>query len=59
MPEVVEILETDQKIVMCGGGGEQRHPRIFLQIGQESEIEFPYYGRVYKYHRRLLLDTAS
>ena len=60
MPEPVEILETDLKILMCDRGGEQLgHPRIFLQIGQESEIEFPYYGRVYKYHRRLLLDTAS
>ena len=39
MPEPVEILETDLKILMCDRGGEQLgHPRIFLQIGQASEI---------------------
>ncbi len=60
MPESVEILETKPKIVACDGGGEQLgHPRVFLQIGQKSEIECPDFGRGYKYHRRLLLDTAS
>ena len=39
MPEPVEILETKPKIVACDGGGEQLgHPRVFLQIGQKSEI---------------------
>ncbi len=39
MPESVEILETKPKIVACDGGGEQLgHPRVFLQIGQKSEI---------------------
>ena len=54
MPKPVEILETDSKTVACdGGGGPLGHPRVFLQIGQENEIECPYCGRVYKYRRRV------
>ena len=60
MPKPVEILETDSKTVACdGGGGALGHPRVFLQIGQENEIECPYCGRVYRYRRKVLLDTAS
>ena len=60
MAKPLEILETNSKTVVCdGGGGALGHPRVFLQIGQENEIECPYCGRVYKYRHRVLLDTAS
>ena len=60
MAKPLEILETNSKTVVCdGGGGALGQPRVFLQIGQENEIECPYCGRVYKYRRRVLLDTAS
>jgi len=60
MPKPVEILETDSKtVVRDGGDGPLGHPRIFLQIGHENQMACSYCGRVYKYRRRVLLDTAS
>jgi uncharacterized Zn-finger protein len=41
--EVPEIVETDQHRVSCdGGGGALGHPRVWLEMGDESFVECPY-----------------
>ena len=58
-PAAETIFTNDSRVACNGGGGPLGHPRIFLQIGHENQIACPYCGRVYKYRRRVLLDTAS
>ena len=44
--EPVEIVETDNPKVACeGDGGALGHPRVFLNMGDKSEIDCPYCGR--------------
>ena len=44
--EPVEIVEVeDVKVVCDGGGGAVGHPRVFLNMGDKSEIDCPYCGR--------------
>ena len=44
--EPVEIVETDNPKVACeGDGGVLGHPRVFLNMGDKSEIDCPYCGR--------------
>jgi uncharacterized Zn-finger protein len=41
--EAAEIVETDSTRVACdGGGGALGHPRIFLEMGDEAQVECPY-----------------
>jgi uncharacterized Zn-finger protein len=38
-----EIVETDNSRVACdGGGGALGHPRVFLEMGDETQVECPY-----------------
>ena len=38
-----EIVETDQTRVACdGGGGALGHPRVYLEMGDETFVECPY-----------------
>lgn len=40
-----EILEIDDHRVACdGGGGALGHPRVFLEMGDEAQIQCPYCG---------------
>ena len=56
MPKPVEILETESTTVACdGGGGALGHPKVFLQICNQNEIECPYCGRIYKYRKKVPL----
>jgi uncharacterized Zn-finger protein len=41
--EAPEIVETDNTRVACdGGGGALGHPRVFLEMGDETSVECPY-----------------
>ncbi len=41
-----ETIETDSKRVACdGGGGALGHPRVFLEIGGDTEVVCPYCSR--------------
>ncbi len=41
-----ETVETDSTRVMCdGGGGTLGHPRVYLEMGDESFVECPYCDR--------------
>jgi uncharacterized Zn-finger protein len=38
-----EIVETDHTRVACdGGGGALGHPRVYLEMGDETSVECPY-----------------
>ena len=41
--EAPEIVETDKTRVACdGGGGALGHPRVYLEMGDETAVECPY-----------------
>lgn len=42
-----EILRVDTKTVACDGGGALGHPRVFLNMGDEGEVECPYCDRMF------------
>ncbi len=38
-----EIVETEEHRVACdGGGGALGHPKVFLEMGDETAVECPY-----------------
>ena len=44
--EAVEIIEADDPEVACdGGGGALGHPRVYLHMGANRDIDCPYCGR--------------
>jgi uncharacterized Zn-finger protein len=43
-----EIIETDDSVVACnGGGGPLGHPLVYLNLGTKGQIECPYCSRLY------------
>ena len=41
--EAPEIVETESTRVACdGGGGALGHPRVYLEMGDETSVECPY-----------------
>ena len=53
--EAPEIIEVDTSRVSCDGiGGALGHPRVFLEMGDESAVECPYCDR-----RFVLRDGAG
>jgi uncharacterized Zn-finger protein len=46
-PTPTEIIDVDQPVVACdGGGGTLGHPRVFLRI-EDHEVMCPYCSRLY------------
>ena len=44
----VETITTPHKRVSCdGGAGALGHPRVWLEMGDETRITCPYCGRLY------------
>lgn len=44
----VETKEVDSTIVACDGdGGALGHPRVYLNMGEKTEVDCPYCGRHY------------
>lgn len=47
--EPVEIVEVSKSKVACEGeSAALGHPRVFLNMGDKSEIDCPYCGRRFK-----------
>ncbi len=43
-----ERIETDTHSVACdGGGGALGHPKVFLEMGGDTEIQCPYCSRLF------------
>nr|WP_119299593.1 zinc-finger domain-containing protein [Dongia deserti] len=46
--EPFEIIAVETTTVACdGGGGPLGHPRVYLTLGKDGEIECPYCSRRY------------
>jgi uncharacterized Zn-finger protein len=44
--EVPEIIESDETHVSCdGGGGVLGHPKVYLEMGDQTYVECPYCDR--------------
>ena len=43
--EAPEIIEADTTRVACDGGGALGHPKVYLEMGDESFVECPYCDR--------------
>ncbi|NWG46153.1 MAG: zinc-finger domain-containing protein [Alphaproteobacteria bacterium] len=44
-PETIEV--TEHRVACDGGGGALGHPRVFLEMGDEHNVQCPYCGRFY------------
>ncbi len=43
IPEVIpEVIEVDTEVVDCDGGGALGHPRVWLNMAGQGEIDCPY-----------------
>jgi uncharacterized Zn-finger protein len=43
-----DIIEVNAKRIACdGGGGALGHPKVYLEMGEKSEITCPYCSRHY------------
>jgi uncharacterized Zn-finger protein len=42
-----ETITVDSPVVACDGGGALGHPRVYLNMGDKTEIDCPYCGRHY------------
>ncbi|MCX7366085.1 MAG: zinc-finger domain-containing protein [Alphaproteobacteria bacterium] len=48
MTEPFETITVDTDRVACdGGGGALGHPKVFLNLGAERQVECPYCSRLY------------
>jgi uncharacterized Zn-finger protein len=46
--EPFEVIAVETTTVACdGGGGAMGHPRVYLTLGKEGEVECPYCSRRY------------
>lgn len=44
--EAPEVIEIDDTRVACdGGGGALGHPRVYLEMGDQTSVECPYCDR--------------
>ncbi len=49
MSEVLEEIEVTDHVVACDGGNlALGHPRVYLNMGEKTEIDCPYCGRRYR-----------
>lgn len=42
-----EVIEVETTHVACDGGGPLGHPRVYLTLSKQGEIECPYCSRRY------------
>ena len=48
MDRYIEIIETEETVVKCdGGGGPLGHPLIYLNLGKEDKVVCPYCSRCF------------
>ena len=55
--EPVETVTVDKVTVACDGGA-LGHPRVFLNLAAEGEIDCPYCGRRYILKERVDADSG-
>jgi uncharacterized Zn-finger protein len=40
-----EVIVVEKRRIACDGGGALGHPRVYLEMGQGTEVECPYCDR--------------
>ena len=43
------IFTNDSRVACNGGGGALGHPRVYLEMGGEAQVECPYCDRLFVY----------
>ena len=47
-PNAPEVVETKDRRVSCdGGGGALGHPKVYMDMGQDSSVECKYCDRMF------------
>jgi uncharacterized Zn-finger protein len=46
-PEPPEIIEVEDSVVACDGGGALGHPKVYLNMGSDGRVECPYCDRLF------------
>ena len=47
--EPLETIEVTSPVVKCdGGNGPLGHPTVYLNMGEKTQVDCPYCGRLYK-----------
>ncbi|MCE9523938.1 MAG: zinc-finger domain-containing protein [Alphaproteobacteria bacterium] len=41
----LEVITVQKRRISCDGGGALGHPRVFLEMGQDNQVECPYCDR--------------
>jgi uncharacterized Zn-finger protein len=58
--EPFEVITVDTDRVACdGGGGALGHPKVYLNLGPEGHVEFPYCSRLYKQREGAKADAHA
>ena len=47
-PEIVEVDEKTQRVACDGGGGAVGHPKVYLALDADGQVDCPYCGRRYR-----------
>jgi len=42
-----QTMIVDSRVVACDGGGRLGHPRVYLNMGEETDIVCPYCSRTF------------
>lgn len=45
VPEALEV--TGHRVVCDGGGGALGHPRVYLEMGDDTQVQCNYCGRLF------------
>ncbi|MEQ1864111.1 MAG: zinc-finger domain-containing protein [Micropepsaceae bacterium] len=40
-----EVVTVNKRRIACDGGGALGHPKVFLEMGTDSQVECPYCDR--------------
>jgi len=43
--EPPEVIEVEVHTVSCDGGGPLGHPKVYLNLGEDGQIDCPYCDR--------------
>jgi uncharacterized Zn-finger protein len=53
------IIVSDTVVACDGGGGALGHPRVFLHMGPERQVECPYCDRLFILDKKAAKKTAA
>lgn len=57
--KALEIIESDEKEVQCDGPKFSKHPRVYLNMGNEDFVVCPYCSRKFALSKQAKARHAS